>query len=129
MQTKGNLAIVDELFAPSFVDRTPMLGVSPDREGVKRLFAMFRVAFPDMRAVIHDQVAEDDRVATRKSFYATHLGELMGIPPTGKSVRIDVFDVLRLENGQVVEHWGVVDQLGLMQQLGVIPAPADPVTA
>ena len=43
-----------------------------------------------------------------------------GIPPTGREVAIEVIDIVRVADGQVVEHWNVVDQLGLMRQLGVI---------
>ena len=60
---------------------------------------------------------------TRKAFHGTHTGPLMGIPPTGKRVTIDVIDIVRVANGQIVEHWNIVDQMGLMQQLGVIPMP------
>lgn len=45
----------------------------------------------------------------------------MGRPPTGLPMRIDVFDVLRIVDGKVVEHWGVPDRLGLLVQLGAKP--------
>jgi len=63
-------------------------------------------------------------VVTRKVFRGTHRGELMGIPPTGRTVAIDVIDVVRLEDGRTVEHWNVVDRLGLLHQLGAIPEPS-----
>ena len=65
-------------------------------------------------------------MVTRKTFHGTHSGELMGIPPTGKPVSIQVVDILRLRDGKVTEHWGEVDMLGLLQQLGVAPAPGQP---
>jgi SnoaL-like polyketide cyclase len=43
-----------------------------------------------------------------------------GIPPTGKSIRIEVFDICRIARNQIVEHWGLSDQMGLMRQLGVL---------
>jgi predicted ester cyclase len=46
----------------------------------------------------------------------------MGNPPTGKPVEIDVIDIVRFEDGKVVEHWGIADQMGLMLQLGLIPS-------
>jgi predicted ester cyclase len=81
---------------------------------------MFRNAFLDFRAVIHDMIAEDDQVVTRNTFYGTHEGELLGIPPTGKEVTIELIDILRVAEGKITDHWNVVDQLGLMQQLGEI---------
>jgi predicted ester cyclase len=86
-------------------------------------FAMFFNAFPDLHVVIHDQVAEGDRVVTRKTFHGTHQGDLIGIPATGRSVAFDVIDILRVQNGKITDHWNVVDQLGLMHQIGAIPAP------
>ncbi len=122
--TGGRSASADELLAADFVDHTAMPGMPPGPPGVKQFFAFLKGAFPDLRAVIYDQVAEGDKVVTRKAFLATHQGDFMGIPPSGKAVTISVIDVIRLANGQMVEHWAVVDQLGLMQQLGAIPAPA-----
>jgi predicted ester cyclase len=54
----------------------------------------------------------------------TQKGEFMGIPPTGKSISINVIDIIRIADGQAVEHWGVMDQMAMMQQLGVIPTPS-----
>jgi predicted ester cyclase len=53
----------------------------------------------------------------------THKGEFMGIPPTGKSISIGVIDIIRVAGGQLVEHWGQMDDMGMMRQLGAIPAP------
>jgi predicted ester cyclase len=45
---------------------------------------------------------------------------IMGIPATGKRVRVDVMDIIRLADGRFVEHWGLVDQAGLLRQLGAL---------
>jgi predicted ester cyclase len=47
----------------------------------------------------------------------------MGHPPTGKSIDLDVIDIVRVQDGLVVEHWGIADQLGMMAQLGLLPSP------
>ena len=49
----------------------------------------------------------------------TNDGSFMGHPPTGRPMRIDVFDALRVENDRIVEHWGVPDRLGTLFQLGL----------
>jgi steroid delta-isomerase-like uncharacterized protein len=120
-QNGGNESAAEELLAADFVDHSPFPGVSPDREGVKRLFAALRQAFPDLRAKIHDQLAEKDRVATRKTFRGTHRGEFLGIAPTGRSVSFDVIDVARIADGRIAEQWNVVDLMGLLQQIGPQP--------
>ena len=113
--------VAEELLDPDFVDRSPFGQLPPDRDGVLTLFGMLFQAFPDLRADIHDQIEEGERVATRKTFHGTHEGEFMGIPPTGRSVAWDVIDIVCVRNGKMVEHWNVVDAFGLMQQLGAVP--------
>ncbi|HEX7300158.1 MAG TPA: ester cyclase [Solirubrobacteraceae bacterium] len=107
-----------ELLHPDVVDRSRPPGIAEGAEGVRQQFEAFRAAFPDFRATIHDQIAEGDKVVTRKVFHGTHRGELMGIAPTGRPVEIEVIDIVRVKEGQIVEHWNVVDRLGLLQQLG-----------
>ena len=121
-QTRHNLAAVDQYMAAGFVDHSVPPGLPPDREGVKMQFSMFFNALPDLQAIIHDQVADEEKVVTRKTLRGTHQGDLLGIPPTGRQVDIEVIDILRVQDGKITDHWNNVDRLGLMQQLGAIPA-------
>lgn len=123
-QTNGDESVAEEILADDFVDHCPFGPFPPDREGVKQLFTALRGAFPDLRAEIKDQISQGDKVVTRKTFHGTNDGEFMGMPPTGKKVSFDVIDILRLRDGQFVDHWNVVDAMSLMQQLGAVPAPA-----
>ncbi|HET9999508.1 MAG TPA: ester cyclase [Ktedonobacteraceae bacterium] len=118
----GKIELIDELFAPNFVDHDPSNPL-PGLDGVRQLVSMYRGAFPDLRLTIEDEITEGDKVVTRFTGRGTHKGPLMGIPPTGKRVTITAIDILRFENGRIMEHWGNQDLLGMMQQLGVIPAP------
>jgi steroid delta-isomerase-like uncharacterized protein len=121
---RGNLSLVDEVFAADFAEREELPpGVPEGREGVKQLTAMMRGAFPDFEATIEDMIAEGDKVVIRQTWSGTHQGEFMGIPATGKRVSFGVFDIMRLEGGKFVEHWGQMDSMGLMQQLGAGAAP------
>lgn len=67
-------------------------------------------------------------VVTRYTFIGTQTGPLMGIPPTGKEVRMPGISIYRIANGQMQEAWVQYDALGLMQQLGVVPQPEQSVT-
>ncbi len=121
---RGNISLVDELFAPDFVEHEELPpGIPPGREAVKQLTTMFRSAFPDFKATIDDIVAEGDKVVIRQTWSGTHKGEFMGVPPTGKSVSFGVIDIVRIAGGKLVEHWGQMDMMGMMQQLGAIPTP------
>ncbi len=123
VQSKGNIDAIDELCSPEFVNHSAPPGVPSNCEGVKQVTAMFRQAFPDSYFTVEDMVAEGDKVATRKTFHGTHLGEFMGMPPTGQQVSIGLIDIVRIVDGKVVEHWSRGDDLGMMQQLGIIPTP------
>jgi steroid delta-isomerase-like uncharacterized protein len=121
VQSRGNIAVIDELCSPEFVNYSAPPGVPSDCEGVKLVTAMFRQAFPDSYFTVEDMIAEGDKVVTRKTFHGTHEGEFMGIPPTRQSVSISLIDIVRVADGRVVEHWSIADNLAMMQQLGVIP--------
>jgi predicted ester cyclase len=90
---------------------------------------MYFAGIPDLSAKLEDLVAEGDKVVVRFTAEGTHDGTLLGVPPTGKRMRISGISIYRLAEGKFVEHWEEGDRLGLLQQLGVIPAPAAPATA
>jgi steroid delta-isomerase-like uncharacterized protein len=94
-----------------------------DIEGYRAVGAMFRTAFPDGNETIEEQIGEGDRIATRTTFRGTHLGELMGIPPTGKEVALTGVIIDHLVHGKIHERRVLFDQFGLLQQLGMIPTP------
>ena len=121
---QGNMAVADELIAADVVDNNAPPGFPPGREGFKAQVNMYHTAFPGVRMVVEDQIAEGDKVVTRWSGHGTHQGELMGIPPTGKQVRVTGISIERYAGGKVVETWNNFDQLGMLQQMGVVPMPA-----
>jgi len=116
-QSNGVLETVDELLAADFVDHSPFPGVPPTRDGVKMLFAGLRAAFPDLHVTIDEQVAEGEKVVTRKTFRGTHRGEFMGAPPTNRPIAWEVIDILTLRDGRIVEHRLALDRLSLREQL------------
>ena len=119
-----NLAVADELIDAHHVNHTPgsAPGLPPGPEGFKQFASVFMTAFPDLHLTIDDEIAEGDRVVTRWPSYGSHTGSLMGMPPTGKSIRITGITITRLTDGKATETWTNFDMLGLLQQIGVIPA-------
>ena len=117
VQNEKNWDVFDELNAEDFVNHSAPPGVPSDRAGGKAYLAGFMGAFPDCQFTI----AEGDQVVTKKTFTGTHTVELNGIPPTGKRVTLTFADIMRVRDGQIVEHWLAMDQLSFMQQLGVLP--------
>jgi steroid delta-isomerase-like uncharacterized protein len=120
----GNVALVDDLLAPDFVDHAAQMGGGdPTRDGFKTQVRLFRTAFPDGRSQIEDLIAEDDRVVARWTDGGTQRGEWMGVPPTGKRVTMSGIDVYRIEQGRIAEFWCSEDELGLLRQLGALQPP------
>jgi steroid delta-isomerase-like uncharacterized protein len=121
---QGKDEVIDELVAPDFVDHEEFPGLTPDRDGVKQFFAMFKSAFPDGRFEVEDLIEEGDKMVVRATIRGTHKGEFIGIPPTGKQITVTSIDILRIRDGQATEHWGVTDMAAMLTQLGVLPEPA-----
>ncbi len=118
-----DIAGFGELVADDFVEHDEMPGLPPTKEGMLEFFRILLAAFPDMRMNVEDLIASEDKTVARVNATATHTGEFMGVPPTGKRVEVQLIDIMRFNDaGLVCEHWGVADMLSLMQQLGVVPA-------
>jgi predicted ester cyclase len=115
---RGDAAAFHEIVDPDFVNRTAAPGMSPGPDGMLlMLHYVLRPAFPDLRVEIHDQIAEGDKVTTRKTIHGTHTGRLQDVAPTGRAVAIDVIDIVRLREGRYVEHWGINTLAVVLAQL------------
>lgn len=118
----GDIDGFGALFADDFVEHEETPGLEPTKEGVLEFFRMYRAAFPDLRMEPEDVLASGDKVVARVRATGTHRGEFLGLPATGRSIDVQLVDIIRFDDdGRAAEHWGVVDALALMQQLGAIP--------
>ncbi len=118
---KGNFAAVDEVISPDMEEHQkfdPPLPKGP--VGTKTLISGLRSMFPDIKLTIEDMTVDGDKVWIRMTARGTNEGGVMGRPPTGKKMEIDVFDLCTVRNGQIVEHWGVPDQLSMLEQIGFL---------
>jgi predicted ester cyclase len=123
---EGDLGVADELISPGCVEHQRFGPDHPDgAEGVKAVIASLRRACSDFHLSIDDLAVVGDSVWLRMTGTGTNDGSFMGHAPTGRRLRIDVFDSVRIRNGHIVEHWGVPDRLGALLQLGLAsPGPA-----
>jgi steroid delta-isomerase-like uncharacterized protein len=121
----GDLSVADAVTAPDLAEHQDFgPDHAPGAEGVRAVIASLRRAFPDFHLRIEDLVVSGDAAWARMIATGTHEGPFMGHPPTGRRMRIDVFDVIRVADGRMVEHWGVPDRLGVLRQLGLlVPQP------
>jgi hypothetical protein len=118
----NDLDALDEVVAPDVKTPAMLPGFPPGLEGVKQLHRLTVDAWPDLQTTIEDLIAEGDRVVARVSVAATPQKEAFGVPPTGKSFKVSGTYVVRIQNGKIVEHFGVEDAVGIMQQLGLMPS-------
>jgi steroid delta-isomerase-like uncharacterized protein len=107
----GDLDAAEELFAAG------------QAEAAKQEAADFRQGFPDVVSTIEDLIAEEDNVVARWRSRATHQGDYMGTPASGKEVQFTGISIYRIEGGKIAQSWTVEDEFGLMQQIGAIPEP------
>lgn len=96
-------------------------GVESGIESIRSFYHAFWAAFPDARLSWVPPFGEGDSVAVAFEVTATHGGEFLGVPATGKSVHIPGVTTLRFRDGRCVERWSAADFLGVLQQLGTLP--------
>lgn len=115
---QGNMHAFHELVASDFVNHTAPPNTSKGPDGFAAFFTdTLRPALPDLTVELHDQIAEDDKVVTRKTISGTHNGVFLGVPPTGRRITIGITDIVRIRNGQYAEHWGSADLHGALAQM------------
>ena len=115
--------LAQELISPDAVFHVPGRS-QPMRgpAGYLSIIGMMRAGFPDIQWTLEEMVAEGDKVAARFTMRGTHRGTFSGVPPTGKSIRVQAMNIYRLSDGQFVEERGQPDMLVLLQQIGAIPS-------
>ena len=93
------------------------------RDGIRGLWEVWLVGFPDLHSTIEDIVSAGDKVVMRWRIEGTHTGEFLGVKPSHAKINVGVTGIFRVVNGQLVECWDQYDALGMMQQIGAIPLP------
>lgn len=115
---RENYAVLEKLVDPDF--REHQFGLHPTIAGLTGDIRSLHKAFPDFHLTIDELSADGDKVWARMTGRGTNTGGFMG-PPNGKSFEVAVFDLVRFENGRMVEHWGSPDRFALLAQLDLLP--------
>jgi steroid delta-isomerase-like uncharacterized protein len=115
---KGESEVVDELHAPNFVDNNPA-GRGNDNDGFKEGIVQLYAAFPDFHARLEDILidAAQGKAAVRWTATGTHRGTFMGCDPTGRVIQFKCIEIVRIDNGRIVERWGEWNPVELLEQL------------
>lgn len=114
---KKMVKIADYKEPVSYHSHTPFPGTTPNLDGFKHSFKTILTAFPDFQFGVDEIVTKGDVVIVRGTWTGTHQGEYMGIAATGKQISVTRLDMLRLENGFIVEHWGFGDDWHKIRQM------------
>ncbi|MEX0168276.1 ester cyclase [Streptomyces sp. LMG1-1-1.1] len=112
----------DEYLAPDLVFHAPVAVGTTGPEALKRVWEVLLGAFPDLRVVVEETIAEGDKVVSRNTVTGTHRGDYQGLAPTGRTVTYGEIFILRFVDGRIAEIRGVVDVLSQLRQLGAVPS-------
>ena len=112
-----NLDAAGDYMAEDMVEQVPFPGQEPGLAGLKNVLRGLFAAFPDMRWIVEEQIAEADKVLTRFVWAGTHDGDFLGVPASGRKVSVWGMVIDRLENGRVKDTQILMDTFGLMQQI------------
>jgi steroid delta-isomerase-like uncharacterized protein len=106
------------------VEQVPFPGQGPGLEGLTDVLRGMRTAFPDLNFSVQEQIAEGDKVLSRFEWTGTHRSDFLGVPATGRPVRVWGMVLDRLQDGRIKETRIIMDIFGLMMQLGALPSKA-----
>jgi steroid delta-isomerase-like uncharacterized protein len=100
--------------------RSPLF---PLVQGVVNIQASYRALFtmfPDLQMTFEPPIIDGDRVAHPYSSRATHVGDFMGMPGTGRKFQIEGALFYKLDAGLIAQERRIYDFTGLLLQLGVL---------
>jgi steroid delta-isomerase-like uncharacterized protein len=120
-ERRGELA--EELVSEDFTSHGPQAPPADGPDGVRDRVAVYQDAL-EGHWNVEEIIGAGDHVVARWTGTGTHVGELMGIEPTGRHISVDAISLFRIADGKIAEEWTVWDALGLLQQVGAVPAPA-----
>ena len=108
----GDGNAVFEFWSPDFHSHVTER-VSPERVGEdvrgdeQDWWQQAKAAFPDMTFAVNLLIEQDDLVVSNWTVKGTHTGTAFyDVPPSGRPVEINGTAILRIRDGQIVEHWG-----------------------
>ena len=120
---QGKMDSAREFVWEDVVEQVPLPGQGPGLEGLKDILTAMRTAFPDIDFSVKEQISDGDKVVSRFEWTGTHRGAFLGVPPTGRHVRVWGIVIDRLVEGRIKDTRIIMDTLGLMMQLGALPSP------
>ena len=116
----GRLELIDELIAEDLVDHVELPGLEgTGRARYRASVELTRAAFPDFQNPLDFVLGDGAFAVSYGRSTGTHRGESLGLQPTGRSLDVPTFGILRFADGQAVERWGMSDGIATLRQLGL----------
>lgn len=119
----GNFESAHQFVWEDVVEQAPFPGQGPGLEGLNNVLRGMRAAFPDLHFSIQEQLSDGDKVLSRFEWTGTHRAEFLGVPATGRPIKVWGMVIDLLQDGKIKQTRILMDIFGLMLQLGVIPPP------
>lgn len=117
-----DVAMLQSMYADNAALESPLAGSVVGRDAIGRVFAGFFQAFPDVTLIAEPALIDGDRVAELSTISGTHIGDFLGLPPTGKAMKFRMVSLLTIRDGLIVREQRTYDFTGLLIQLGVLKA-------
>lgn len=117
---KGDLDVIDDLYAENFVNHDPQNPIQ-GRDALKAWVEETKVMAPDFHIELHETINDGDMAATRWTVAGTNTGDWRGIPATGKHFVVTGITMSKFDDGKIVESWVNADNLSMLQQLELVP--------
>jgi steroid delta-isomerase-like uncharacterized protein len=124
----GDSSVIDAIIANDITIYDPIMGDMHGIEAFRQFFTVFRSAFPQQNTTVEMLVGEGEFVAALHTHNGVNNGDFMGMPATGRTIRVTGLELFRLRDGKIVELWRHDDDAGLMRQLGLVLVPASEAT-
>lgn len=113
----GDLDLIDRCMAADYRHPNPAVG---DRAAFRAVVGRWCRAVESLKLVVDDLIVDGDKIVVRMTFSGKQVGEMLGIPPTGREFSVGLIDIFLVENGLLAQHWDEMDLLGLYRQLGAV---------
>ena len=120
MNNERKNELAGELFTDDHVMHDPQVPAGVGPAGMADVVSVYQNGV-DGHWNIEEIFSVGDKVVTRWTGSGTHVGDVNGIPPSGKKIRVDAIAIHRMRGGKIAETWEVWDTLGFLQQIGVVP--------
>ena len=115
----ADLDVIDRLITDNWIEH--QVNLKGGKEVLKKAIRGIERAFSERKYTLANHSVNGHLVCVHYRLNAKHPRPFIAHEPPGKQITIDVMDIARIENGQLVEHWGISDRFALVTQLGLFP--------